>query len=64
MKSFLHTVQKNQMLMMTPNSLARTGVIKSFVKYTTPVKVDPKVRSIKDFLESAFDITINLKKTH
>ncbi|XP_035520194.1 inner centromere protein [Morone saxatilis] len=44
MKSFLHTVQKNQMLMMTPNSLGRTGVIKSFIKHTTPMKVDPKTK--------------------
>ncbi|XP_044050431.1 inner centromere protein B isoform X2 [Siniperca chuatsi] len=44
MRSFLHTVQKNQMLMMTPNSLGRTGVIKSFIKYTTPMKVDPKTK--------------------
>lgn len=43
MKSFLHTVQKNQLLMMTPNSLGRTAVIKSFIKHTTPMKVDSKV---------------------
>lgn len=43
MRSFLHTVQKNQMLMMTPNTLGRTGVIKSFIKHTTPLKIDPKV---------------------
>ncbi|XP_070763660.1 inner centromere protein B isoform X1 [Enoplosus armatus] len=43
MRSFLHTVQKNQMLMMTPNSLGRTGVIKSFIKHTTPLRVDPKL---------------------
>ncbi|CAJ1056553.1 inner centromere protein B isoform X1 [Xyrichtys novacula] len=43
MKSFLHTVQKNQMLMMTPNSLGRTGVIKSFIKHTTPLKTDFKL---------------------
>ncbi|XP_031138820.1 inner centromere protein A isoform X2 [Sander lucioperca] len=42
MRSFLHTVQKNQMLMMAPNSLGRTAVIKSFIKHTTPLKVDPK----------------------
>ncbi|XP_022611865.1 inner centromere protein isoform X4 [Seriola dumerili] len=42
MRSFLHTVQKNQMLMMTPNSLGRTAVIKSFIKHTTPMRVDPK----------------------
>lgn len=45
MRSFLHTVQKNQMLMMTPNTLGRTGVIKSFIKHTTPLKLDPKVSS-------------------
>ncbi|RVE71763.1 hypothetical protein OJAV_G00054920 [Oryzias javanicus] len=43
MRSFLHTVQKNQMLMMTPNSLGRTGVIKSFIKHTTPLKIDSKM---------------------
>ncbi|XP_040895287.1 inner centromere protein A isoform X4 [Toxotes jaculatrix] len=44
MRSFLHTVQKNQMLMMTPNSLGRTGVIKSFIKHTTPMRTDPKTK--------------------
>lgn len=39
-KTFLHTVQKNQLLM-TPTSVGRHGVIKSFIKYNTP---DPKVR--------------------
>ncbi|XP_058502582.1 inner centromere protein A isoform X1 [Solea solea] len=43
MKSFFHTVQKNQMLMMTPNSLGRSGVVKSFIKNTTPMKTDPKL---------------------
>ncbi|XP_068169836.1 inner centromere protein isoform X1 [Antennarius striatus] len=43
MRSFLHTVQKNQMLMMTPSTLGRTGVIKSFIKHTTPVKIDSKL---------------------
>ncbi|XP_026168074.1 inner centromere protein isoform X2 [Mastacembelus armatus] len=43
MRSFLHTVQKNQMLMMTPNSLGRTVVVKSFIKHATPMKVDPKL---------------------
>ncbi|XP_059192115.1 inner centromere protein isoform X2 [Centropristis striata] len=45
MRSFLHTVQKNQMLMMTPNSLGRTAVIKSFIKHNTPLKIDPKLSS-------------------
>uniref|UniRef100_UPI0037E79D32 inner centromere protein A isoform X3 n=1 Tax=Semicossyphus pulcher TaxID=241346 RepID=UPI0037E79D32 len=44
MRSFLQTVQKNQMLMMTPNSLGRTGVIKSFIKHTTPLKADYKTK--------------------
>ncbi|XP_068169837.1 inner centromere protein isoform X2 [Antennarius striatus] len=44
MRSFLHTVQKNQMLMMTPSTLGRTGVIKSFIKHTTPVKIDSKTK--------------------
>ncbi|XP_072128479.1 inner centromere protein-like isoform X1 [Mobula birostris] len=39
-KSFLHTVQKNQLLM-TPVSVSRT-VVKSFIKRNTPLKVDPK----------------------
>ncbi|XP_078076677.1 inner centromere protein-like [Mustelus asterias] len=39
-KSFLHAVQKNQLLM-TPVSVGRT-VVKSFIKRNTPLKVDPK----------------------
>ncbi|XP_064191739.1 inner centromere protein A isoform X1 [Anguilla rostrata] len=42
MKSFLHTVQKNQLLMMTPGSLSRNTVVKSFIKHTTPLRVDLK----------------------
>ncbi|NWX51546.1 INCE protein, partial [Steatornis caripensis] len=40
-KTFLHTVQKNQLLM-TPCSMGRHGVIKSFVRYNTPLQSDPK----------------------
>ncbi|XP_021257972.1 inner centromere protein isoform X2 [Numida meleagris] len=40
-KTFLHTVQKNQLLM-TPSSVGRNGVIKSFIKYNTPLQNDPK----------------------
>ncbi|NXJ67998.1 INCE protein, partial [Rostratula benghalensis] len=40
-KTFLHTVQKNQLLM-TPSSVGRNGVIKSFIKYNTPLQSDPK----------------------
>lgn len=42
-KTFLHTVQKNQLLM-TPTSMGRNGVIKSFIRYNTPLQADPKVR--------------------
>ncbi|NXA11165.1 INCE protein, partial [Sapayoa aenigma] len=41
-KTFLHTVQKNQLLM-TPSSVGRNGVIKSFIRYNTP-QADPKER--------------------
>ncbi|XP_074488749.1 uncharacterized protein incenp isoform X6 [Sebastes fasciatus] len=34
---------RNQMLMMTPNSLGRTAVMKSFIKHNTPLKVDQKL---------------------
>ncbi|XP_074488745.1 inner centromere protein A isoform X2 [Sebastes fasciatus] len=44
MRTFLHTVQRNQMLMMTPNSLGRTAVMKSFIKHNTPLKVDQKTK--------------------
>ncbi|XP_031420740.1 inner centromere protein isoform X2 [Clupea harengus] len=43
MKSFIHTVQKNQLLMMTPGSMGRTSVM-SFIKHSTPGRVDPKER--------------------
>ncbi|XP_034032234.1 inner centromere protein A isoform X4 [Thalassophryne amazonica] len=44
MRAFIHTVQKNQILMMTPSSLGRATVVKSFIKHTTPLKVDPKTK--------------------
>ncbi|XP_054633701.1 inner centromere protein A-like isoform X2 [Dunckerocampus dactyliophorus] len=40
MRSFLHTVQKNQLLMMSPSTFSRNTVIKSFFKHTTPLKAD------------------------
>ncbi|CAI9594655.1 unnamed protein product [Staurois parvus] len=43
MKTFLHTVQKNQLLMMTPGSISKTLMVKSFIKRNTPLKADPKV---------------------
>ncbi|XP_061465834.1 inner centromere protein isoform X2 [Rhineura floridana] len=41
-KTFLHTVHKNQMLMMTPGSVSRSGTIKSFLKQNTPLRTTPK----------------------
>ncbi|XP_042637456.1 inner centromere protein [Orycteropus afer afer] len=41
LRTFLHTVQKNQMLM-TPTSTSRSSVMKSFIKRNTPLRVDPK----------------------
>ncbi|XP_063145310.1 inner centromere protein [Candoia aspera] len=41
-KTFLHTVQKNQMLMMTPGSVSRNSTIKSFLRQNTPLRIDPK----------------------
>lgn len=43
LRTFLHTVQRNQMLM-TPTSASRSSVMKSFIKRNTPLRVDPKVR--------------------
>ncbi|XP_010128916.1 PREDICTED: inner centromere protein [Chlamydotis macqueenii] len=40
-KTFLHTVQKNQLLM-TPSYAGRNGVIRSFIRYNTPLQSDPK----------------------
>ncbi|XP_030057049.1 inner centromere protein isoform X1 [Microcaecilia unicolor] len=48
MRGFLHTVQKNQLLMMTPSSIGRNIVVKSFIKRNTPLKVDPKRQSSVD----------------
>ncbi|KAG7467973.1 hypothetical protein MATL_G00137850 [Megalops atlanticus] len=44
MKAFLQTVQKNQLLMMTPGSVGRSAIVKSFIKHTTPLRTDLKER--------------------
>ncbi|XP_060119160.1 inner centromere protein-like [Heteronotia binoei] len=41
-KTFLHTVNKNRVLMMTPSSVSRNSTIKSFLKHGTPVRTNPK----------------------
>uniref|UniRef100_A0A5G2RAN6 Inner centromere protein n=1 Tax=Sus scrofa TaxID=9823 RepID=A0A5G2RAN6_PIG len=43
LRTFLHTVQRNQMLM-TPTSTPHSSIMKSFIKRNTPLRVDPKVR--------------------
>ncbi|XP_048341468.1 inner centromere protein isoform X2 [Sphaerodactylus townsendi] len=42
-KTFLHTVHKNQVLMMTPGSVSQNSAIKSFLKYNTPLRTNPKL---------------------
>ncbi|XP_012581188.1 PREDICTED: inner centromere protein [Condylura cristata] len=41
LRTFLHTVQRNQMLM-TPTSASRSSTVKSFIKRNTPLRTDPK----------------------
>nr|XP_060626439.1 inner centromere protein isoform X2 [Anolis sagrei ordinatus] len=41
-KTFLHTVQKNQMLMGTPCSVSRNSTVKSFLKQNTPLRTTPQ----------------------
>ncbi|XP_051049872.1 inner centromere protein isoform X2 [Phodopus roborovskii] len=43
LRTFLHTVQKNQMLM-TPTLASRSSAMKSFIKRNTPLRMDPKER--------------------
>ncbi|KAF5907569.1 inner centromere protein A-like isoform X1, partial [Clarias magur] len=47
MRSFLHTVQKNQLLMMTPSSLGRTSVMKSFIKQSGRLDVKLSTGSVE-----------------
>ncbi|XP_028917055.1 inner centromere protein isoform X1 [Ornithorhynchus anatinus] len=56
-KTFLHTVQKNQLLM-TPTSVSRGSGIKSFIKRNTPQRVDPKC----SFVEKERQRLENLRK--
>ncbi|KAM5247265.1 inner centromere protein [Ctenodactylus gundi] len=41
LRTFLHTVQRNQLLM-TPTSAPRGAAMKSFIKRNTPLRMDPK----------------------
>ncbi|RXM36212.1 Inner centromere protein [Acipenser ruthenus] len=62
MKSFLQTVQKNQLLM-TPLSVGRSTV-KSFIKRTTPLKVDlkEKERHLVEMLKKKLEQEVERKK--
>ncbi|KAM4017311.1 inner centromere protein isoform 1-T3 [Anomaloglossus baeobatrachus] len=42
MRTFLHTVEKNKLLMMTPGSIGKSFIAKTFIKRNTPLKVDSK----------------------
>ncbi|XP_059960258.1 inner centromere protein isoform X1 [Mesoplodon densirostris] len=43
LRTFLHTVQRNQTLM-TPTSTPHSSSVKSFMKRNTPLRVDPKAK--------------------
>lgn len=61
LRTFLHTVQKNQMLMSTPGSgcsSSKSNIVKSFIKRTTPLKTDTK----SDFVERERQRLENLRK--
>nr|XP_028592462.1 inner centromere protein isoform X1 [Podarcis muralis] len=54
-KTFLHTVHKNRVLMMTPGSLSRSATMKSFIKQNTPIQATPQrgfVQKERERLES------------
>ncbi|KAJ7344263.1 hypothetical protein JRQ81_000213 [Phrynocephalus forsythii] len=48
-KTFLHTVHKNQVLMMTPGSVSRNNTIKSFLKQNTPLRTTPQEKERQRF---------------
>uniref|UniRef100_K7GCT6 Inner centromere protein ARK-binding domain-containing protein n=1 Tax=Pelodiscus sinensis TaxID=13735 RepID=K7GCT6_PELSI len=56
-KTFLHTVQKNQLLM-APSSVGRNSIKKSFIKHNTPLRTDPK----GDFVEKERQRLESLRK--
>ncbi|TSK13389.1 Inner centromere protein A [Bagarius yarrelli] len=62
MRSFLHTVQKNQLLMMTPSSLGRTSVMKSFIKQSGKLDVKERERQKWDALNKKIEQENERKK--
>ncbi|KAL6474421.1 hypothetical protein MHYP_G00179820 [Metynnis hypsauchen] len=59
---FLHTVQKNQLLMMTPSSLGRSSIIKSFIKQTGKTDVKERERQKWDALNKKIEQENERKK--
>ncbi|XP_015264854.1 PREDICTED: inner centromere protein-like [Gekko japonicus] len=57
-KTFLHAVHKNRVLMMTPGSASQNSAIKSFLKYNSPVRTNPKM----GFVQKERQRLENLKK--
>ncbi|XP_053093163.1 inner centromere protein A isoform X2 [Pangasianodon hypophthalmus] len=62
MRSFLHTVQKNQLLMMTPSSLGRTSVMKSFIKQSGKLEIKERERQKWDALNKKIEQENERKK--
>uniref|UniRef100_A0A8B9LSJ5 Chromosome passenger complex (CPC) protein INCENP N-terminal domain-containing protein n=1 Tax=Astyanax mexicanus TaxID=7994 RepID=A0A8B9LSJ5_ASTMX len=52
---FLQTVQKNQLLMMTPGSLGRSSIMKSFIKQTGKTDVKERERQKWDALNKKIE---------
>ncbi|XP_072529851.1 inner centromere protein A [Salminus brasiliensis] len=52
---FLQTVQKNQLLMMTPGSLGRSSIMKSFIKQTGKSEVKERERQKWDALNKKIE---------
>ncbi|KAL7858066.1 hypothetical protein AOLI_G00181680 [Acnodon oligacanthus] len=59
---FLHTVQKNQLLMMTPSSLGRSSFMKSFIKQTGKTDIKERERQKWDALNKKIEQENERKK--
>lgn len=62
LRSFQHTVQKNQLLMMTPSSLGRSSILKSFIKQSGKVDVKERERQKWDALNKKIEQENERKK--
>uniref|UniRef100_A0AAR2L9C9 Chromosome passenger complex (CPC) protein INCENP N-terminal domain-containing protein n=1 Tax=Pygocentrus nattereri TaxID=42514 RepID=A0AAR2L9C9_PYGNA len=59
---FLQTVQKNQLLMMTPSSLGRSSIMKSFIKQTGKTDIKERERQKWDALNKKIEQENERKK--